>query len=211
MYNNLASFAELIKKATEDKLFRELAETERKEKEVAPLLSELFASVAKAKNLKHESLIAEAPLIKELQSALTDPKKFRTENQETKNKIVDLVTELENTALSIQTKVNDPGKTSKIVVTDLEKKFLKLYNRLQNDFHTLKKYVDSKPTSSYVGSSSGSGEVRILRMDDISKDVAPIDGDTLVWSTTLNKFELRAIDSPVTSPVDFVSVYYLSL
>lgn len=218
--SNLSNFADLIKQANEEKRIRELKESERKEKEVAPLLSELFASVSKAKEAKQERNAIEEPLLKELQSALSDPVKFRSENQEKKNKIVELVTELENKASVIQNKIVEPDKDSKSSVTDLEKKFLKLFNRLQNDFQTLKKYVDSRPVSSGVyGSTSGSGEVRILRMDDIEKNITPVDGDVLVWSSTLNKFTLSPQtggnggtttiysdeDMPFAKRVDFIS------
>jgi len=193
--SNLNSFAELMKQAAEDKRLREAAERNRKETQVAPLLSELFATIAKGKEARQETLIKEAPLLAELQSALSDPEKFKAEKQDKRDKIVELVTELEEKAATIQTKVDIPkSENVQPVVTDLEKKFLKLFNRLQNDFQTLKKYVEARPQvqpSGGVFGSSGSGEVRILRMDDMVKGVAPVDGDTLVWSATLNKFELQ--------------------
>jgi len=178
--------------AAEDKRLREAAERERKETQVAPLLSELFATISKGKEAKQEASIKEAPLLAELQSALSDPEKFKLEKQEKRDKIVELVTELEEKASIIQTKVDVPKEQNQPVVTDLEKKFLKLFNRLQSDFQTLKKYVEARPQvqpSSGVFGSSGSGEVRILRMDDMAKGT-PVEGDTLVWSSALNKFEL---------------------
>jgi len=191
---NLNSFAELMKQAAEDKRLREAAERNRKETQVAPLLSELFATISKGKEARQETLVKEAPLLAELQSALADPEKFKAEKQDKRDKIVELVTELEEKAATIQTKVDVPkSEHSQPVVTDLEKKFLKLFNRLQNDFQTLKKYVESRPQvqpSGGVFGSSGSGEVRILRMDDMVKGITPVEGDTLVWSATLNKFEL---------------------
>lgn len=188
--SDLASFAEVIKKAHEDKKLRESLEKTRKKTEVAPLLSELFASVAKAKEVDHATQIKEAPLLAELQSALADPEKFLSEKQDKKNRIVELVTELEVKAAGIQTKIDIPKTESKIVVTDLEKKFLKLFNRLQNDFQTLKKHIDSKSnsTGSYFGT-PGSGEVRILRMDDVVKGSNPVNGSVMTWDSSLNKFK----------------------
>jgi hypothetical protein len=72
-----------------------------------------------------------------------------------------------------------------------EKRFEKLLKQLQNDFVTLKRYVDNIPknTGGYGGyGGGGSGEVKIARMDDISK-VKALDGDTLVWNSATNMFE----------------------
>ena len=198
--SNLNSFAELMKQAAEDKRLREAAERNRKETQVAPLLSELFATISKGKEARQETLVKEAPLLAELQSALADPEKFKAEKQDKRDKIVELVTELEEKAATIQTKVDVPkSEHSQPVVTDLEKKFLKLFNRLQNDFQTLKKYVESRPQvqpSGGVFGSSGSGEVRILRMDDINISAIQ-DNRMLVWDTDQKKF--RFIDVPVAS------------
>lgn len=192
--SDLGSFAELIKKANEEKRQRQLAEVERKSKEVAPLLSELFSSVAKAKEVRKETVQKEAPLLAELQAALLDPEKFKQEKVEKKQKIVDLVTELEQKAAVVQETIDAPDIDVKIdaAIAEADKRFLKLFNRLQADLQTLKRHIDSKPaTVIQQGGSGGGGEVRILRMDDIIKTIPPTDGDTLVWSTILNKFELK--------------------
>ena len=184
---NLANFAEVIKKANEEKRLRLLQEKERQEKEVAPLLSELFSTIVKGKEAKQESVQKAAPMLAELQSALADPEKFLKEKQDTKTKIVELVTELENKASVIRAKVNN---SESVDPTNLEKKFLKLFNRLQNDFQTLKRYVESKPTQSASGfGGGGSGEVRILRMDDVVKGAVPQNGAVMTWNASLNKFE----------------------
>jgi hypothetical protein len=212
---NLANFAEIIKQANEEKKLRALQEKTRQEKEVAPLLSELFSTIAKGKEAKHESDIKAAPLLAELKSALADPEKFIKEKQNTKTKIVELVTELENKASDIQAKIDNSVTPNKIDPTDIEKKFLKLFNRLQNDFQTLKKYVESKPTQSPIGF-GGSGEVRILRMDDVVSGVVPENGSVMTWNASLNKFEFivpivvgntTASDEemPYAKRVDFVS------
>lgn len=200
--SDLGSFAELIKKANEEKRSRELAENERKNKEVAPLLTELFSSIAKAKEFRKETVQKEAPLLAELQAALLDPEKFKQEKVEKKQKIVDLVVELEQKAAVIQEKVDIPDIDVKIdkAIVEADKRFLKLFNRLQNDLQTLKRHVDSKPNVIQQGGSGGSGEVRILRMDDIIKTIAPVEGDTLVWSAILNKFELKPSSAIAGAP-----------
>jgi hypothetical protein len=197
--SNLSNFAELMKQASEDKKIREAEKLAK----TAPLLSELFATIAKGKEISKETSIKEAPLLAELQSALLDPEKFKNEKEDKKNKIVQLVSELEVKAAKIQTKIDTPviNISPKEVTTDLEKKFLKLFNRLQNDFQTLKKHVENTRNSgSTFGGSSGSGEVRILRMDDVVK-TKPVNGDVLVWNSTLNMFE----PVQMTSGVDFIT------
>jgi hypothetical protein len=175
---NLSSFAELMKRATEEKRLREEAEAERKVREVAPLLSELFETVAKGK-----------------EKAIEIPGK---------DKILQLVTDLEEKVEEIQTKVDDPTQAEDVTLT--EKKFLKLFNRLQADFQALKKHVESRPV---YGSGGGSGEVRILRMDDLDSSGLQ-DGASLVWSASLNKFILQIPTSsdeemPYAKRVDFIT------
>lgn len=147
-----------------------------------------FSTVIKGKEVKLENSIKEAPLLAELQIALADPANFLSQKEEKKAKIVELVTELETKANEIKDRIDQPKSNT----TDLEKRFLKLYNRLQNDFQTLKKYVESNQTGSTgYGGSGGSGEVRILRMDDVEKTTLPEDGDTLVWDFGTKKFRLE--------------------
>lgn len=127
--SDLGSFAELIKKANEEKRTRELAEAEHKNKEVAPLLTELFSSIAKAKEVRKETVQKEAPLLAELQAALLDPRKFKQEKVEKKQKIVELVVELEQKAAVIQEKVDMPYIDVKIykAIVESDKRFLKLF------------------------------------------------------------------------------------
>lgn len=179
---NLSSFAELMKRATEEKRLREEADAERKVREVAPLLSELFETVAKGK-----------------EKATEIPGK---------DKILQLVTDLEEKVEEIQTKVDDPAQAEEVTLT--EKKFLKLFNRLQADFQALKKHVESRPV---YGSGGGSGEVRILRMDDLDSSGLQ-DGASLVWSASLNKFILQMPsgtgstteeEMPYSKRIDFIN------
>jgi len=68
--------------------------------------------------------------------------------------------------------------------------------QLQRDIAALKKYVDSKNIIPQISATAGSGEVRILRMDDINISAIQ-DNRMLVWDTGQKKF--RFIDVPVAS------------
>jgi hypothetical protein len=216
--SDLSSFAQLMQAAAEEKRLRELAEKTRKVTEVAPLLSELFSTITKGKESKVEIAAKESPLLGELQEALLDPDKFRADRQDKKERILELVSDLESHAVEIQNKIQntDSTETTKDTPTDLEKKFLKLFNRLHADFQTLKKYVENKQTSNIsYGGSAGSGEVRILRMDDVVKGSVPQNGAVMTWNASLNKFEFKVPttgggavsdeEMPYAKRIDFVS------
>lgn len=49
--SDLNSFAELIRKGKEDKRLKEAAESERKQKEFGPMLTDLFKTVVSAKKI----------------------------------------------------------------------------------------------------------------------------------------------------------------
>ena len=169
--SNLSIFGDLVKQANAEKQAKAVAESVRKQTEVAPLLSELFASVSRGKELTAEVLVKQAPLLAEFQSALINPEKFKTEAIDKKERILSLVAELEVKAAQIQEKsdmadISDLDSKISSAIQVADKRFLKLFNRLQNDFQTLKKHVETKSSSTVI-SSSGSGEVRILRMDDM--------------------------------------------
>lgn len=186
--SDLGSFAQLIKQANEEKQARLVAEAEKKLSQAAPLLTELFSSVKQAKQEKKEiqkkSVIKNAPLLQELQQALTASKQVKKE--ELKLEPIQFVEEVKVPVVDIDVKIDQ-------AITEADKRFLKLHNRLQSDLQALKRYVDNKPSTIVQnGGTSGGGEVRILRMDDIDKTIKPAAGDTLVWSTALNKFELKS-------------------
>ena len=165
--NNLGSFADLMQKAVEDKQRRIAEETSRRNLEVVPLLSELFTAVKKAK-LKKES-----PSIKP--SAELPPKT-------SEDVIAELIVDTEEQAKTI---------LAKVAPDEQEKRFLALFKRLQDDFQTLKQHVERKTSSYSGGGTSGSGEVRILRMDDVdTKNLA--DGFTMVWDESSKKFVFAA-------------------
>ena len=191
LMSDLASFAQLIKQANEEKQARLLAAAEEKVNQVAPLLSELFSSVKQAKKEKKEnqrkSVSKNAPLLQELQQVLTASKQVKKEISEPN--FVQLVPEQ---PVQEEIQLFDIDEKIDQAVAESDKRFLKLHNRLQTDLQALKRYVDNKPSSVvHSGGTSGSGEVRILRMDDIVRTTTPAAGDTLVWSAVLNKFELK--------------------
>lgn len=217
MLNNLSTFAEIVKKSNEENRLREAAEAERKAKEVAPLLSELFSTISAGKKVSKETKKMEAPLLDELQAALLNPEKFKTESKAKKDKVIELVAELEEKVAEIQTKLDEPSTTNKEVggVTDLEKNFLKLFNKLQNDFQSLKKYVDHKHSMGGGGFTAGSGEVRILRMDDVVRGALPVDGSVMTWDAYIGKFKfvlplnngttITDEEMPYAKRIDFIS------
>lgn len=207
----LKSFAELVKQGQEDKRIKDAAEQAERLARTTPLLSELFSTISKGKELSIKQKLDDAPLLDELREALGNPEEFKNNKNEKKEKILSLVTELENKATEIQQKDDEPKEST----TDLEKKFLKLFNRLQTDFQTLKKYVDTKQqgTGGYFGS-PGSGEVRILRMDDVVKGQTPENGSVMTWDSTLNKFKCVVPQSggtgtdeemPYAKRIDFIT------
>lgn len=191
MTNNLSNFAELMKQAAREKQFREEAENERKLREVAPSLTELFQTVKKAKELAN------------------------TEEAEKKEKVIELVKSLEE---QLETNENTPrsddqeaGNTQ--VTDDVEKRFKSVLERIQKDFQSLRKYIDNRmatPTTVSFGG-GGSGEVQITRMDDV--EGTPSDGEVLAWSSAKNKFIYTNLpvggvseeEVPYSKRVDFVS------
>ena len=154
---DLLSFAELIRKGKEDARLKELQEATRKQAEVAPLLGDLFKTVAKSKKIveKRANVVNK---LDEIEASLIS-----------QNDVQDLVTE----------KLDQ-------LSTDTEKKLLGMVQRLQSDIANLKKHVDTRHTTSIMNSSGG-GEVRVLRMDDVDKTGLQ-DGAIMIWSAALNKF-----------------------
>ncbi len=153
---DLNAFAELIRKGKEDKLKKDLQEQERKKKELAPFLGELFTTVSKAKVVeqKRQNVVNEI-----------DEIKAKIVTQET---VEELLSE----------KLDD--------LTDIsEKKLVDVVKKLQSDISNLKKQIDSKQNSN-VFSGSGSGEVKVLRMDDVDK-TGLRDGAVMTYSAALNK------------------------
>lgn len=160
--SDLKSFAELIAAGKEAKRHKDLTESIRTQKELAPLLGELFKSVSVAKRIeeKRQNVIHEVDELKANQITQTDISELLSE------KIEGFESEAET-----------------------EKMFTKIVKQLQADIVNLKNMVSNVPTYS-AGGTAGSGEVRILRMDDIVRLTNPPNGSTLVWNTSLNKFEL---------------------
>ena len=191
--SNLQSFAEVMRLASEDKKRRSAEEDLRRKTEVAPLLSELFAAVSKAKTPNN---LTPTPTPAPIEAVLALPVE----------KISELVQSVEKKATTILAKVAPDAQ---------EKRFLALFKRLQDDFQTLKGYVESKSSSYSGGMTSGSGEVRILRMDDVVH-TNPVHGSTIVWDDAIKKFNfvipttnLEPVESgeemPYAKRIDFIN------
>lgn len=145
--SDLNSFTELIKRGVEDKHLREEKELSRKIEENIPLLSELFKTVANAKQKVVEPV--------------------RISPEVTKAPQID---------------------TKTIELMDTIGKFEGVLKRLQNDFVMLSRSVTEIGNRSRVShSTAGSGEVRILRMDDVVRET-PNPNDVMVWDESINKF-----------------------
>lgn len=171
--SKLNAFAELIAEGKRKQQLEEAARNEKKKQEIAPLLADMFKTVEKAKVEADKNTVVKEEvlkLVKELESSVEKP--TRTASPASKEEVNTNPTEGE------------------------EKRFEKLLKQLQNDFATLKRHVETIPRTS--GFTSGSGEVRIARMDDISK-VAPKDGDTLVWNSAKGIFEYAPMSGATTT------------
>jgi vacuolar-type H+-ATPase subunit I/STV1 len=164
---DLNSFAELIRRGKEDKRLKELQEQERKKAEFSPLLTELFKTVSTAK--------------------VTEQKRAN---------VVTKVDELEAKIISqdeVQELVSE--KVSALADTS-EKKLVSVVKKLQDDIANLKKQLDAKPNVASGFGGAGSGEVRILRMDDLDK-TGLVDGAIMTYSAALNKIVFTI---PTTNP-----------
>ena len=154
---DLNSFAELIRKGKEDKRLKELQEQERKKSEFGPLLGELFKTVSTAKVVEQK-----------------------------RANVVSKVDELEAKIISqdeVQELVSE--KVSALADTS-EKKLVSVVKKLQDDIANLKKQLDAKPNVASGFGGAGSGEVHILRMDDLDKS-GLVDGAVMTYSAALNK------------------------
>lgn len=188
--SKLNTFAELIAEAKRQKQREEELLKEKKQREIAPLLSDMFKTVEKAK-IESDKTTAIKKEVVEL--------------------VKKLESDVENVREPVETASNDEVNTN--TSPGEEKRFERLLKQLQNDFATLKRNVDSIPRNVGI-STAGSGEVRIARMDDISK-VAPKNGDTLVWNASKGLFEYVPINTnngtitdeemPYAKRIDFVS------
>lgn len=188
--SNLNSFAELMKKAADEKAARIAAESARREKEVAPLLSELFKTVKTAKEVANKEIVEKHEKVVEL--------------------VKTLETKVEEVTKTAQEAISDAADSE--VPQPEENSVLRVIKQLQKDFATLKQSMEvirQSGTSSASFGGGGSGEVQITRMDDVER-VTPKTGDTLVWEESLGKFVYKPIntseeDMPYAKRVDFVN------
>jgi len=182
---DLNAFAELIRKGKEDKLKKEVQEQERKKAEFVPLLSELFSTVSKAKVVEQKRQNVVSK-VDELESKII-----------TQDEVTELVSE----------KLDLLANTS-------EKKLVQIVQKLQDDILNLKKQISTKSTSN-IFAGAGSGEVRVLRMDDVDKS-GLADGAVMTYSATLNKLVFTMPNSagsttitdeemPYAKRIDFVT------
>jgi hypothetical protein len=176
MPDNLSSFTELMKKAAADKAVREEAERARKEQEVVPLLSELFQTVAKAKQVPHKN----APITHQIVPESIIPEK---------------------TTQPIKNETNAPES---VLLDRQEKQFVDILNKLQKQIGELQKRVDNRPTIAPSWGTSGSGEVRILRMDDVIRET-PDNNDLMVWDSSINKFTFQPPNNLLTVTKNVIS------
>ena len=154
---DLNSFAELIRKGKEDKRLKDLREQERKKAEFSPLLTELFKTVSTAKVIEQKRQNVVSK-VDELEAKII-----------TQDEVQDLVSEkLDNLS------------------TKSEEKLANVVKKLQSDISNLKKQLDAKPNVASGFGGAGSGEVRILRMDDLDK-TGLVDGAVMTYSAALNK------------------------
>lgn len=181
MNDKLKSFAEIIKAANEERAARETLAAKQKLNDAQKTLGELFTMVSSAKT----SVIA--------------PKR---------DAVIEIVKNLEE-QLETAVEATESG-TDTQVPDDFEKRVMRVISQLQNDFKTLKVYVEQKPSgTSFAG--GGSGEVQITRMDDV--EGTPSNNTTLVWSESKGKFLFRPLPTSGTDEeemiyskrVDFVS------
>jgi len=163
MTEKLKDFAALIKKANEEKAAKEAAELERKKESVGPLLSELFDTVKEAKKVKEAS----KPIGKETVVEL----------------VKTLESQLEEAVADVQEKLEKTANETDAIANDSVKKLKDELEVLRRQLQMIERDVKSIPT---MISGVGSGEVQITRMDDVVGN--PMDGQTLVWSSSKRKF-----------------------
>jgi vacuolar-type H+-ATPase subunit I/STV1 len=154
---DLNSFAELIRKGKEDKRLKELREQERKKAEFTPLLTELFKTVSSAKVVEQK-----------------------------RQNVVSKVDELEAKIISQDEVQELVSEKLDNLSTKSEEKLANIVKKLQGDIANLKKQLDAKPNVASGFGGAGSGEVRILRMDDLDKS-GLVDGAVMTYSAALNK------------------------
>lgn len=189
MSTDLKDFAALLKEATKKKE----QDQRKKIEETAPLLGDLFSLVSKAKTEVKEEIPEEIePITTDVVKSLADlfdvVKKGKDSKQEVLKKEAPLLTQFENL-------LNNPSKEQQQEVvssiekieekkeeieqkpvteqTQEEKEYVKLFKKLEKDIQNFRKYLDeigqrinSIQTQNPFGS-SGSGEVRLARLDDV--------------------------------------------
>jgi len=151
--------------------------------ESVPTLKDLFTSVAALKN--KADVIDVAPL----ESAIVETEAELVSDVDELQTVLDKVSEIEAVVENLN---NVPAAQ----ISDLEKKFLRVFDKLQKDFQNLKQYVASYQQATVINNAGGGGEVRIARMDDIDMSLAA-DGKFLKYNEVTQKFDFE--ESPITT------------
>lgn len=152
------------------------------------------ANVSKAaqkKKQKKESFEKNAPLLAELFKSVSDAKKPKEQVQSSENLTLNVEEQVPETTSAQTGAIQEQAS--------LEKKFSKMFNRLQNDFQMLKKTIASdraamqSTISSMIMGSSGGGSVRILDNDDVEfKKISDVtENCILVFDATKKKFVVK--------------------
>jgi hypothetical protein len=131
---------------------------------------------------------------------------------EKRAQVVDKLDELEANQVSEEDIKEIVDSSLDKVVSTTEKKLENMVKKLQEDIANLKRHVDSRPTN-IMGGTAGSGEVRILRMDDIDlRGLAH--GKVMTYDAVLNKIVFKTPDTtgtgtdeemPYAKRIDFIS------
>jgi hypothetical protein len=176
---DLNSFAELIRRGKEDKRLKDLQEQERKKSEFGPMLGELFKTVSKAKVVEQK-----------------------------RQNVVDKVDELEAKLITQGTVEEILTEKLDALTDNSEKKLVRIVKQLQDDISNLKKQIVAKSTPNMLGT-AGSGEVRVLRMDDVDKSGLK-DGAVMTYSAALNKIVFTVPtttdeEMPYSKRIDFIT------
>ncbi|UTS51978.1 hypothetical protein [Synechococcus phage BUCT-ZZ01] len=204
--NDIADFLQIVSEANKKK---EQAQAESKAKQAetaAPFLSELFNVVADTKKKSESKRIEEKkkaePILKSLEEVLKNPEQAKP--VVAKQKVLEVVRNLEDKANELERKLAEETSLrseinqleSSTALTALEKKFLDLFKKVQNDFENLKKYTTNAHTSDQFnyGWSAGSGEVNLRYLDDVNASTIA-DGLFLRYDAATKKFVFSAVES----------------
>ena len=192
--SQLSEFAQLVKKANEEKEARLAEQKEESIKKANTTLADLFGAVAEGKKKTEAARKEAAPILSEFEEALKDPTSIRKKKEERTKKIVQAIESLENKIDEIAA-----APVEEVKPDPQEKNLVRLFERLQKDFQTLKNTVSADKTAmqNYVtqaiANSSGGGSVRILDNDDVefTKISEVTQNCIMIFDATKKKFVIK--------------------